>query len=175
MKLLEMVWYRAAMMFRRPHAHGVALGAVLGAALATTLFAQCALIEPASAAGTTLEWRALSATPSDQSCKVVLFEQPRAIAIDRDNNIYVTNEKGVNAVQKIATNGTITTLVDRMAGSLKGQAYVKLSLAIDRTGQIILGVGGRGTIERLTKDGVLTILAGQPGKKGIVDGPADKA
>ena len=175
MKLLDHVWHWAATMFRRSHAHGVALRAVLRAALATTLLAQCALIQPASAAGTNIEWRALSTTPSDQSCKVVLFEQPRAIAIDRDNNIYVANERGANALQRIALSGTITTLVDRTAVNLKGQSYLNLSLAIDRTGQIVLGVGGRGTIERLTKEGVLTILAGQPGKKGIVDGPADKA
>jgi hypothetical protein len=123
-----------------------------------------------------LEWRSLNATPNDQSCKAVLFEQPRAIAIDRQGNIYLTNEKGVNALQKISVDGgTIVTLLDRGAESMKGKAYVGLSLALDRTGGIILGVGGRGTIEQVGKDGALKVLAGQPGKKGIVNGPVDRA
>jgi len=141
-----------------------------------TVFAvvPCILPDPVLADELRLEWRALDA-PNDQSCKAVLFEQPRGIAIDREGNIYVTNEKGGNAVQKISADGTIATLLDRGGRSTKGQSYVHLSLAIDRNGGIILGVGGRGTIEQLGKDGVLTVLAGQPGKKGIVDGPSDKA
>jgi DNA-binding beta-propeller fold protein YncE len=102
-------------------------------------------------------------------------EQPSAIAIDQDNNIYVTNEKGVNGLQKISADGMITTLLDRGATQLIGQPYVDLSLAIDRTGRIILGIGGRGTVEQLGKDGTLTVLAGQSGKKGMLDGPANKA
>src|SRR5271167_4313112 len=174
MKLLKNDWCRATAMFHRSCTRGLARSAILGAFLATSFFAESVLVSPVLAANTNLEWRELS-DPPDQSCKAVLFEQPRAIAIDHDNNIYVTNEKGAHALQKIEPNGTITTLVDRTAENLKGQAYVNLSLAIDRTGQITLGVGGRGTIERLMKDGALMILAGQPGKKGMVDGPADKA
>lgn len=140
-----------------------------------TAVALCLIVSFASAAPPKLEWRALSDTPNDQSCRAVLFEKAQAIAIDRDGNIYITNEKGINALQKITTDGTITTLIDRSATNQKGQPYVDLSLAIDQTGGTVLGVGGRGTIERLGKDGSLTVLAGQPGKKAIVDGPADKA
>lgn len=122
-----------------------------------------------------LEWRALDATTNDHTCTAVLFEQPRAIAIDRDGNIYVTNEKGTNALQKISADGTITTLLDRGATNLKGQTYVNLSIAIDQVGRIILGVGSRGTVEQLGKDGALRVLTGQPGQKGIVNGSADKA
>ena len=137
--------------------------------------ALCQIVGTANASPPTFEWRALDATPSDQSCKAVLFEQPRAIAIDHDGNLYVANEKGFNALQKISTDGTIKTVLNRAAPNLKSQPYVNLSLAIDRTGRFILGVGGRGTIEQLGKDGALTVLAGQPGIKALVDGPADKA
>lgn len=137
--------------------------------------ALCDVVGLANASPPKLEWRAIDDTPNDHSCTAVLFERPRAIAIDRDGSIYITNEKGDNALEKLSTDGKITTLLDRSAPTLKGQTYVGLSLAIDRTGRIILGVGGRGTIEWLRKDGSLTVLAGQPGKKAIVDGPADKA
>jgi serine/threonine-protein kinase len=132
--------------------------------------ALCQTVRSACAAPATLEWRALSATPNDQSCKAVLFELPRALAIDRDGNIYVGNEKGVKALQKISTDGTITTVLDRQAKNIRGQGYVDLSLAVDQMGSVLIGVGGRGTIERLGTDGALTILAGVPGKPGLVDG-----
>jgi len=140
-----------------------------------TAVALCQIVSVACASPPKLEWRALDATPNDQSCKAVLFEQPHAIAIDRVGNIYIANEKGVNALQRISTDGAIKTLIDRQAANIKGRGYVKLSLAVDQMGDLIIGVGGRGTIERLGKDGALTILAGHSGKKAIVDGPADKA
>ncbi len=135
----------------------------------------CASANAAMAVQAKLEWRALDDTPKDASCQAVHFEHPHALAIDPIGNIYVGNERGDYAIQKISTDGTISTLLDRSSPNLHDQGYVNLSLAVDSKGEIIVGVGGRGTIERLGKDGDLTLLAGQPGRKAIADGPADKA
>ena len=117
-----------------------------------------------------LEWRALDATPDDTSCKPVIFEQPRAIAVDRSGTIYVANEKGINALQRISSAGAIETLLDRRSAALANNHYFELSLAIDTKSRVILGVGARATIEQLGANGTLSILAGIPGKAALVDG-----
>jgi DNA-binding beta-propeller fold protein YncE len=127
------------------------------------------------ASQTKFEWRALDANPTDKSCKAVLFEEPRAVAVDRAGNVYVTNEKGDNALQKISADGTMVTILDRRSPELQNSKYFGLSLAIDNANRVILGVHSRGTIERLGDDGRLTVLAGQPGKLAIVNGPAKSA
>jgi DNA-binding beta-propeller fold protein YncE len=140
------------------------------AMLTAIVLAICEAATPTFAAPSRLEWRALDATPNDQSCKPVLFEHPKAIAIDRNDNIYITSEQGAKALQRITPDGGIQTILDRQSKELKDGNYLGLSLAIDQNNRIILGVSQRATIEELGADGTLTILGGVPGKAGLVDG-----
>jgi len=163
------------------HAGSASLVAISGLTIRRTLLVisaiASALAGSAVAAGSVLEWRALSESPNDHTCQAVPFEQPQGLAIDHDGNIYVGNEGGAKALQKISTGGVITTLLDRGPKKPDGLAYGKLSLALRPNGRIVLGVGARGTIEELEQvaGAVPKVLAGQPGKFGLTDGPASQA
>src|SRR5271168_3392992 len=102
MKRLKMLSSYWTTIRSRPNDYLVARRKIRQTVVAMILIASCASVDTVLAVGSKLEWRALDATPKDKSCKAVLFEQPNSIAIDRDGNIYISNEKGVDALQKIS-------------------------------------------------------------------------
>jgi sugar lactone lactonase YvrE len=128
---------------------------------------------PAIATAESLEWAPAGPYPTKSSCQPVSFDQPDAIAVDRAGNIYIGNEDGADAVQEVTArgSGTIRTLLSR---SIEGD-YYGLSLAVGPDGSLYLAVKERGTVERLNANGTLTVIAGKPGERKLVDGPESKA
>jgi len=120
----------------------------------------------------TLTWQQLAPSKVDQVCQPVLFEKPHAVGVDGAGNVYVTNEKGSKAVQAITPEGSIRTALVRNADTIKSGDYYGLSLAIDASDSVYLGVKKRGTVEKLSADGTLTLMAGSPGDTKVVDGAA---
>jgi DNA-binding beta-propeller fold protein YncE len=122
-----------------------------------------------------LQWAPAGPYPTKSSCQPISFDQPDAVAIDQSGDVYVGNESGANALQEVTADGAIHTILDRRVEPIKSGHYFGLSLAINRNGTVFLGVEQRGTVERLNPDGTLTIIAGKPGERALVDGPASKA
>lgn len=46
---------------------------------------------------------------------------------------------------------------------------------MDLDGRLVLAIKERGTVERLNANGTLTLIAGRPGERKLVDGPDSKA
>jgi hypothetical protein len=130
---------------------------------------------PVIATAGSLEWAPAGPYPTKSSCQPISFDEPDAVAIEQSGNIYVGNESGPNALQEVTADGAIHTILDRRVEPIKSGHYFGLSLAINRNGTVFLGVEQRGTVERLNPDATLTIIAGKPGERALVDGPAFKA
>lgn len=128
---------------------------------------------PALASAGSLSWAPAGPYPTKSSCQPISFHEPDAIAVDRLGNIYIGNEDGSDAVQEVTTGAraTIRTLLTR---NIEGD-YYGLSLAVGPEGRLYIAFKERGTIERLDADGTLTVIAGKPGERQLVDGPASKA
>jgi len=124
----------------------------------------------------TLSWQPPGPYPSKSVCQPISFDQPDAIAVDKSDNIYIANGAGPSAVQEITlTSGTIRTILDRRVEPIKSGNYSGLSLALGPKGGLFLAVSQRGTVERLNADGTLTVVAGKPGDRRLVDGAHSKA
>lgn len=97
--------------------------------------------------------------------------------MDREHNIYIAEEAGPNVVQELTAGGTgiLRNVLSRRVEPIKSGHYFGLSLAIGPNGSLYLAIKRRGTVERLNENGTLTVVAGQPGDKELVDGPASEA
>lgn len=122
-----------------------------------------------------LGWAPPGPYPSARNCQPVRFDQPDAIAVDRTGDIYIANASGPNAVQEVTADGTIRTLLNRGLEPIKSGRYFGLSLAVGPRGDLFIAVLHRGTVERLNADGTLTVVAGKPGDRRLVDGAASVA
>jgi hypothetical protein len=120
-------------------------------------------------------WQSLDSLPPKRDCHAVAFEEPHALAMDGQGNLYVANEKGDAALQEITPDGEISSLLNRSSPALRSGGYFKLSLAIDHDNHVILGVGQLKTVERVQADGSLVRVAGVPGAGKIIDGPVKAA
>lgn len=123
-----------------------------------------------------LAWAPVEPYPVKGDCQPISFDQPDAIAVDKADNIYIANETGPNAVQEISViAGTIRTLLSRSAEPIESGHYFGISLALGPKGDLFLAVKQRGTVERLNSDDTLTLIAGKPGDRHLVDGPKSQA
>lgn len=132
---------------------------------------------PAIATAGSLNWGLAGSYPTKNGCQPISFDQPDAIAVDQSDDIYIANEAGPSAVQELAAGGTetIRTVLSRSIEPIKSGHYFGLSLAFGPKGALYLAVKDRGTVERLNANGTLTVVAGKPGNRELVDGPASKA
>ena len=133
------------------------------------------LLCSALARGGSLEWAPTGPYPAKGACQPISFDQPDAIAVDKADDIYIANEVGPDAVQEInVTAGTIRTLLSRSSGAIGSEDYYGISLALGPEGNLFLAVKARGTLEMLHAGGTLTLVAGRPGDRKLVDGPASR-
>lgn len=107
------------------------------------------------------------------------FSFPTGIAIDRKDNLYVTDQ---HTIRKITPDGRVTTLAGAagQAGYADGtgaEARFDLpwGLAIDEDCNVFVADSNNNVIRKITPEGVVSTFAGSAGVPGIVDGPADEA
>lgn len=109
------------------------------------------------------------------------FNHPVGIGVDDHGNVYVADAYN-NTVRRIAPNGDVTTVAGKtgVIGAVNGRGdaarfNVPVGLAVDAKGRIFVSEYFNNAIREITPDGTVTTFAGQPGKGGFADGPADQA
>jgi DNA-binding beta-propeller fold protein YncE len=106
------------------------------------------------------------------------FDNPEGIAVDKEGNIFVSDRN--NQIYKIDQTGKITLHAGTgIAGSsdghrLKASFYIPKGLAFDDEGNLFVSDSFNNSIRKITKDGVVTTLAGCH-RKGKKDGNGDSA
>lgn len=100
------------------------------------------------------------------------FQNPQAIAVDAQGNIYVADSFN-NQIRKIS-NETVSTLAGADAGYVDGKAadarfYSPQGLAVDAQGNVYVSDFGNNAIRKITPDGTVSTFAGGNGV-GYADG-----
>jgi len=104
----------------------------------------------------------------DGPLSVASFRNPEYITIDKKKNIYVT-DKGIDdqknayfIIRKISPGGVVTTLKDTNGQELRSDFC---GLVCDDHDNIIVCDQGSRCIKKITPDGIVTVVAGQCGKR----------
>jgi len=110
-----------------------------------------------------------------------LFNWPQAIAPDGNGNLYVSDCYNCT-IRKISATGSVSTIAGSpgQAGNANGTGnaarfYQPEGLAVDGSGNIYIADNGNYTIRKITSLGVVTLLAGNPGVSGTLDGTGTSA
>ncbi|MEY2879871.1 MAG: hypothetical protein RLZZ15_2251, partial [Verrucomicrobiota bacterium] len=100
------------------------------------------------------------------------------IAVDRSGDVYFSDSSGA-AIRKMTASGVMTTHAGSLGreGSADGVAAAALfrgpsGLAFDPAGNLVVADGGGATLRRITPEGTVTTIAGQPypAGSGTTDG-----
>jgi len=112
---------------------------------------------------------------------VARFSRPRGIAIDKRGNLYVSDSQN-QTIRKITSDGVVTTLAGIVGelGIVDGQGNAAKfvyphSLAIDENDNLYVAMGRMQEaqcciIRKVTPQGEVSTVIGQPGKEGFVPG-----
>ncbi len=113
---------------------------------------------------------------SDGTGGAARFNNPNTVAVDGLGNMYVA-DTGNNLIRKITPAGVVTSLAGApgVAGSTDGAGILArfsspYGVAVDASGNVYVADAGNDTIRKVTPAGVVTTLAGAPGKAGSADG-----
>jgi sugar lactone lactonase YvrE len=116
------------------------------------------------------------AAPMDFAAAAARFNRPAGIARDTSGNLYVV-DSGNHKIRKITPSGVVTTVAGKSQtpGSADGvkfdaQFNAPTGIAVDTGGILYVADTGNSTIRKVTPDGTVTTLAGQPGVIGSTDG-----
>lgn len=100
----------------------------------------------------------------------------KGTAIDKNGNLYVA-DIGNHTIRKVTTDGVVTTIAGKagVAGSEDGteseaRFRYPMGLAIDNSGNLFVTDSGNYTIRKISPSGIVTTLAGSPGKQGSANG-----
>jgi sugar lactone lactonase YvrE len=103
------------------------------------------------------------------------FSFPGAVAVDPTGDLYVTDAN--NTVQRVTPEGVVTLVAGKAgeAGSADGigteaRFTSPRGLALDALGNLYIADQANLTIRRITPNGTVTTLAGEPGVVGSTDG-----
>jgi len=109
------------------------------------------------------------------------FSSPNGVAADADGNVYVADTYN-QTIRKITPGGVVTTIAGRprSAGSEDGlgsgaRFFFPFGVAIDGRGTLFVADSSNRTIRRIAPNGLVTTLAGSPGKYGNADRPGREA
>jgi len=117
--------------------------------------------------------------PADQA----LFANPTGIAVAADGHVFVADTRG-ECIREVAEDGSVTTLAGKglTPGTEDGTGDTARfggprGIALAPDGSLIVADSENSAIRRVTRDGITTTVAGQPGVPGPVpwgtnDGPA---
>lgn len=94
------------------------------------------------------------------------FARPNGLAIDGSRNLYVSDLENLR-IRKISPQGVVTTL----GGELP---YFPYGVAVDSLGYVYVSLADH-TIRRMSPTGVLSLVAGQAGQPGLLDGTGSAA
>lgn len=109
------------------------------------------------------------------------FFWPSSLAIDSSDNLYVTDESN-NTIRKITPAGIVSTLAGTpgVRGSDDGTGGAASfinpeGIAVDNVGNAYVADKVNSTIRKISPLGVVTTLAGLPGRTGSIDGTGSEA
>jgi sugar lactone lactonase YvrE len=104
------------------------------------------------------------------------FSYPSGLAVDNLGNVYVADE-GNSTIRKVTGSGVVTTLAglagqSGTADGTNGAArfFSPEGIAVDSQGNLFVADAGNSTIRKITRDGMVTTLAGLAGVSGSADG-----
>jgi hypothetical protein len=110
-----------------------------------------------------------------------LFNIPIGIAVDGNDNLYVT-EQGSQTIRKITPAGVVTTLAGQAGspGSTDGTGSVARfnlpsGITLAPGGNLFVADTTNAEIREVTPAGVVTTIAGLPANPGVVDGTGSAA
>ena len=107
-------------------------------------------------------------------------DKEKGLAVDVAGNVYVADTFS-NEIRKVSPDGMVSTVAGALdSGSADGFAatarfFRPRSLAIDRSGNLIVADSGNNAIRKINPTGAVSLLAGRPGNPGRDDGPAGVA
>jgi serine/threonine protein kinase/sugar lactone lactonase YvrE len=109
------------------------------------------------------------------------FTGPRGIAIDRHGILYVTDQPS-HTIRKVTSGGIVTTLAGHPGppGSTDGTGTtarfnLPCGIVVDVQGNLYVTDEGNHTIRKVTRDGVVSTLAGLATQSGSADGLGSNA
>ena len=109
------------------------------------------------------------------------FSNPSGVAIDQQGNLYVA-DGGNSVVRRVSPAGEVSTwagqhsqhgFADGPAGEAKFDAPA--NVALGPNGVLYVVDAGSSTLRKITPEGAVSTVAGQPGQPGDRNGPARKA
>jgi len=118
---------------------------------------------------------------ADGSGPAARFNQIHGVAVDATGNAYAA-DFGNHTIRKISANGAVTTLAGLAGnpGSNDGLAATArfcapYAVAVDSAANVYVADTSNQTIRKITPDGFVNTIAGQPGNAGSIDGPGPAA
>jgi sugar lactone lactonase YvrE len=109
------------------------------------------------------------------------FRGPRGLAADAAGTLYVADTEN-HAIRRITADGQVSTLAGAagLAGHSDGPAalarfFKPIGVALGADGSLYVADSGNHTLRVISPAGVVSTLAGSPGRYGAADGIADAA
>lgn len=115
----------------------------------------------------------------DGAASQAQFADPYGLALDPHGTLYVSDGGDNDRIRLLRPDGTVATLAGGTEGFQDGQGAAARfdtpsGLALDATGNLYVADTGNHAIRKVTRDGVVTTLAGT-GTPGWRDGPGAQA
>jgi sugar lactone lactonase YvrE len=107
------------------------------------------------------------------------FSEPFGVAVSADHSIYIADAGDAHRIRRISQDGTVATVAGGVRGFADGPAFTARfdtpsHLAAANGGILYIADTGNNAIRRMTSDGIVSTVAGQP-TAGFDDGAGHDA